>query len=227
MKEGKTYVVVRDTLGKNGRHYRRYTSYEVEEIARMHVIEYCEDNTTMSIYELAGEVEKKADVMNVGTLVFQKVGIKVVYDREVEAKKAAAGGDDAPTTEESSVVAPETATLEENSKVAASDESELAEMPDVLPDPKIDTSIDRQKGNDRAIKSHLLNNLQDKLHKLGYRDIFLYLNAKETVAKILYHLEEQEETLDITGLAPSAVGRAVWEGVNKHLKRLRRCGRIA
>lgn len=31
MKNGIRYIVVRDTLGKNGRHYRRYTTYDSTE----------------------------------------------------------------------------------------------------------------------------------------------------------------------------------------------------
>lgn len=422
MNDVKTYVIVRDTIGAYGRHYRRFQEYvsETEAIFNTVMTIIKNDNTTMSVYEINGLMpEKKADVMDIGTLVYQKRGRKgeVVYDRrkeeaaaaggdvreteatteessEVESEKAkeehieytavrkkhypgtpkvartyfesvtkeeavawakkvakdetitasvyavacyyidigrtgngyymhpthmttrqvgtlvfetvgqrvtfdadAAGGDareaEAPeepvmsewrvsssyydgekeykvyrlrdvnatdhsgnrelydttiykTRAEAKAVAdalnagknPEEATVEENSTVDAKQEAqstvdteeeadELDAMPDVLPDPKIDAAIDQQKGNERAIKSHLLNNLQDKLHKLGYRDIFLYLNAKATTVKVFYERDEAQQTFDVTGLAPSAVGHEAWQRINDHLKRLRWAGKIA
>ena len=302
MNDVKTYVIDRDTIGAYGRHYRRFQEYvsETEAIFNTVMTIIKNDNTTMSVYEINGLMpEKKADVMDIGTLVYQKRGRKgeVVYDRRKETEAAAAGGDareaEAPeepvmsewrvssnyydgekeykvyrlrdvnatdhsgnrelydttiykTRAEAKAVAdalnagknPEEATVEENSTVDAKQEAqstvdteeeadELDAMPDVLPDPKIDAAIDQQKGNERAIKSHLLNNLQDKLHKLGYRDIFLYLNAKATTVKVFYERDEAQQTFDVTGLAPSAVGHEAWQRINDHLKRLRWAGKIA
>lgn len=84
------YIVVRDTIGTNGRHYRRF----MESPAETHACWYAKSrplknaNTTMYVYEVKGEVpEKKADIIETGELVFKCNIDGVIYDRRKAAKE--------------------------------------------------------------------------------------------------------------------------------------------
>ena len=94
-KEITKYVVVRDTIGKNGRHYRRYEEYESEGLAiawfagsdlgasrtvSIYAVEF-EDGEDLSTMQPCA----KKNIPNVGTLVYKKRHDKVIYDRRKEA----------------------------------------------------------------------------------------------------------------------------------------------
>ncbi|MDD6128249.1 MAG: hypothetical protein PUB60_08885 [Veillonellaceae bacterium] len=87
-KEITKYVVVRDTVGKNGRHYRRFE----ESNSETHACWFAKSrpltnaNTTIYVYEIEGEMpKKKTEVMESGELILECNLEGVVYDRRKEA----------------------------------------------------------------------------------------------------------------------------------------------
>ena len=87
-KEITKYVVVRDTIGKNGRHYRRFE----ESNSETHACWFAKSrpltnaNTTIYVYEIEGEMPtKKTKVMESGELILECNLEGVVYDRRKEA----------------------------------------------------------------------------------------------------------------------------------------------
>ena len=87
-KEITKYIVVRDTIGKNGRHYRRFE----ESNSETHACWFAKSrpltnaNTTIYVYEIEGEMpKKKTEVMESGELILECNLEGVVYDRRKEA----------------------------------------------------------------------------------------------------------------------------------------------
>jgi len=84
MKTTTKYVVVRDTLGAGDRHYRRYNEYGCDEkdtaLFVVNTATITSTKTTVSLYEVEGELAKKSDVLEVGKLIYAVRGNEIIFE---------------------------------------------------------------------------------------------------------------------------------------------------